>query len=285
MSWPDLLMATGRYQHQPDLPFSPGGEAAGRVRVAPPGADLRVGQRVVAVMQGGAWREVVSVPVERVCALPEGISLRTGAGLPFNLLAVHFGLVRRARLERGETVLVHGAAGGIGSMSLRLARVLGARTIAVVSSPAKARAATEAGADHVVSSRDFLAETRDLIGGRGVDLVVDPVGGDRIVADSIRILAPEGRLLVLGFASGEIPSVRLNRILFGNVSIVGAGWGAFRQLDPGYLGQQWAQLFEMLDRGQLVPPEPVAYQVEEFAHVLSLMGNRELVGKAVLTFR
>lgn len=280
VAWPDLLMTRGQYQNRPELPFVPGGEVAGIVRHAPPGGGLRTGQRVMALTSVGGWQDVVCVSRDRVFALPDRISLLDGAGLPFNLLTVHFALTRRTRVEPGETVLVHGAGGGIGLMALSLARVLGARTLAVVSSEPKARAALAAGADRVLRAEAFADEVRS----ETVNVIVDPVGGRR-VTDSLRALAPEGRLLVLGFTSGEIPEIRLNRLLLRNVSVVGVGWGSFARHERSYAAQQWAELSPLLDRGELVPPRVVGYPAEQAANALRLMEARELVGKAVLSFR
>jgi len=284
VAWPDLLLSRGEYQLKPEPPFAPGGEVAGVVRSAPRDSALVPGQRVAVLTGVGGWQEVVVSTVENVLPLPDGLDLATGAGIAFNYLTVHFGLVRRARLQAGETVLVHGASGGIGIATLQLAKAYGARTIAVVSSEAKRAAALEAGADEVVLADGFLPRVKELTGGRGVDVVMDPVGGDRFT-DSLRSLAPEGRLLVVGFAGGEIPTVKVNRLLLNNVSVLGVGWGAFLFVEPAYLQQQWSDLRALLEQRTLVPLPVQTHPLEDAAQVLQAMQDRTLTGKAVLTLR
>ena len=284
VAWPDLLLSRGQYQLKPEPPFAPGGEVAGVVRSAPRDSALVPGQRVAVLTGVGGWQDVVVSTVENVLPLPDGLGLATGAGIAFNYLTVHFGLTRRARLQAGETVLVHGASGGIGVATLQLAKAYGARTIAVVSSEAKQAAAREAGADEVVLADGFLARVKELTGGRGVDVVMDPVGGDRFT-DSLRSLAPEGRLLVVGFTGGDIPTVKVNRLLLNNISVLGVGWGAFLFVEPAYLQQQWSELRTLLEQGQVVPVPVRTHPLEDAAQVLRDMDARTLTGKAVLTLR
>jgi len=284
VAWPDLLLTRGQYQLKPEPPFAPGGEVAGVVRSAPRDSALVPGQRVAVLTGVGGWQDVVVSTVENVLPLPDGLDLATGAGIAFNYLTVHFGLTRRARLQAGETVLVHGASGGIGVATLQLAKAYGARTIAVVSSEAKQAAAREAGADEVVLADGFLARVKELTGGRGVDVVMDPVGGDRFT-DSLRSLAPEGRLLVVGFTGGDIPTVKVNRLLLNNISVLGVGWGAFLFVEPAYLQQQWSELRTLLEQGQVVPVPVRTHPLEDAAQVLRDMDARTLTGKAVLTLR
>ena len=219
-------------------PYVPGAELAGVVRSAPAGAHVAAGDRVAALtMLTGAMAEVVAVPADRVFKLPDAVSFEAGAGLLFNDLTVHCALRTRGRLVAGESVLVHGAAGGIGTSTLRLATAWGAsRTIAVVSTADKGDVARAAGATDVVLADGFKDAVKELTGGRGVDVVVDPVGGDRFT-DSLRSLAAGGRLLVIGFTGGDIPTVKVNRLLLNNVDAVGVGWGAWAVTHPGYLGR------------------------------------------------
>ena len=200
VAFPDALLSRGLYQYRPELPFTLGAELAGVVRSAPDGAHVRPGDRVVGLtMITGAMAETVVLDAERVFALPDGVSFEAGAGLLFNDLTVYFALTVRGRLAAGETVLVHGAAGGIGTSTLRMAPALGAsRVIAVVSTQDKVAAARAAGATDVVLADGFKDAVAELTGGKGVDIVMDPVGGDRFT-DSLRSLAPAGRLLVVGF--------------------------------------------------------------------------------------
>ena len=253
VSFADLLQTTGAYQLKVLLPFTPGMDAAGVVRFARPDLGLAGGQRVVVLLPYGCWQEVISAPAERVLALPDDLSFEAGAALPLNYLTGLLALVRRGRAQPGETLLVHGAAGGVGTAAIQLGRALGLRTIAVVGDQAKQQFAVQCGADHAVLASGWLAAVRDLVGDRAVDLVVDPVGGDRMT-DSLRSLAPEGRLLVLGFAAGEIPTVKVNRLLLGNTAVVGVASREFLDQQPDIAAELWAQLLELRRTRALADP-------------------------------
>ncbi|OZD63555.1 NADPH:quinone oxidoreductase [Rhodococcus sp. 05-340-1] len=285
VAFPDALLTRGLYQYKPELPFVPGSEIAGIVRSAPPESGFSAGDRVAALTGlSDGMAEVAVVSPDTVFALPESVSLSAGAGLLFNDLTVHFALRERGRLAPGETVLVHGAAGGIGTSALRMAPVLGAsRVIAVVSTEAKADIARSAGATDVVLVDGWKDAVKELTGGRGVDVVVDPVGGDRFT-DSIRSLAPSGRILVLGFTGGEIPTVKVNRLLLNNVDVVGVGWGAWWMTRPGYLATQWAEIEPLLADGSLSAPEPSVFPAADAAAAIASLENRTAAGKVVLDF-
>ncbi|MGW0157697.1 NADPH:quinone oxidoreductase family protein [Mycobacterium sp. NPDC003323] len=286
VAFPDALQTRGLYQHKAPLPYIPGAEIAGVVRSAPDGSGFASGDRVAGLcMLTGGMAEVVSLPPDRVFALPDTVSFEAGAGILFNDLTVHCALRTRGRLAAGETVLVHGAAGGIGTSALRLAPAFGAsRTIAVVSTEEKAQTARAAGASDVVLADGFKDAVAELTDGRGVDIVLDPVGGDRFT-DSLRSLAPAGRLLVVGFTGGEIPTVKVNRLLLNNVDTVGVGWGAWAATHPGYLAEQWAELAPLLADGRVSAPEPVVYPFEEAGAAIASLENRTAVGKVVLKIR
>ena len=286
VAFPDALQSRGLYQYKPELPYIPGAEIAGVVRSAPAGAHVVAGDRVAGLtMLFGAMAEVVALEPERVFKLPDAVSFEAGAGILFNDLTVHFALRERGRLRAGETVLVHGAGGGIGTSTLRLAPVFGAsRTIAVVSSAEKAEVATAAGATDVVLADGFKDAVKELTDGRGVDIVVDPVGGDRFT-DSLRCLAPGGRLLVIGFTGGEIPTVKVNRLLLNNIDAVGVGWGAWSMTHPGYLAEQWAELAPLLASGEVPAPEPDVYPFERAGQAIASLENRTARGKVVLKVR
>lgn len=283
VAFPDVLQSRGLYQHKPDLPFVPGGEAAGVVRSAPDGAHVRAGDRVAALtMLNGAMAQVIALPAAQVFKLPDVVSFEAGAGLLFNDLTVLFALTTRGKLSKGATVLVHGAAGGIGTSTLRLAGPLGAsRVIAVVSTPAKAEVARAAGATDTVLADGFRDAVSELTGGRGVDLVLDPVGGDRFT-DSLRSLAPGGKLLVVGFTGGEIPTVKVNRLLLNNIDVVGVGWGAWVMSHPGELQRQWTTLEQLLASGAVSSPQPDLFDLEQAADALAALENRTAAGKVVL---
>lgn len=286
VAFPDALQTRGLYQHRPELPYVPGAEIAGVVRSAPAGAHVSAGDRVAALtMLSGGMAEVVALPQDRVFALPDAVSFEAGAGLLFNDLTVHCALRTRGRLTPGETVLVHGAAGGVGTSTLRLASAWGAsRSIAVVSTEDKAAVARAAGATDVVLVDGFKDAVRELTGGRGVELIVDPVGGDRFT-DSLRSLAPGGRLLVVGFTAGEIPTVKVNRLLLNNVDVIGVGWGAWAATHPGYLHEQWAELEPLLASGLITAPDPVVYPLERAGDAIASLEDRSARGKVVVKVR
>jgi NADPH2:quinone reductase len=282
VNYPDVLMSRGRYQMKPELPFVPGSEVAG---VVVSGAAFAPGTRVAGFSVLGGYAERAAVDAALLFPLPDRVSFEAGAALLMNYLTVDFGLVRRGRLQAGETVLVHGAAGGIGVATIQLAKVLGAKVIAVVSSDVKADIARKAGADEVIADpAGFLAQVKELTGGRGVDVVMDPVGGDRFT-DSLRALAPEGRLLVVGFTAGGIPEVKVNRLLLNNLSVVGVGWGAFWMRDPAYLQEQWARLLPHLEDGSLDPLVGNSYPLEQAADALLELDERRALAKVLLTAR
>ncbi len=284
--FPDVLLTRGMYQVTPELPFVPGSEVAGAVRTAPASSGLGVGDRVAAFPFVGGFAELVHVDPAVVFPLPDTVTFEQGAALPMNYLTCQFALRERGRLTDGETVLVHGAAGGIGTAAVQLAAAWGARVIAVVSSDEKAQVARDAGAHEVVMADGFRVAVADLTAGRGVDVVVDPVGGDRFT-DSLRSMAPGGRLLVIGFTAGEIPQVKVNRLLFGNLSVVGVGWGAWwtgqEGPGPGYLRQQWDELVPLLESGAINPVIGEVHELDDVVAALTAVEERRATGKVLLT--
>ncbi|GAA4399428.1 NADPH:quinone oxidoreductase family protein [Fodinibacter luteus] len=284
--FPDVLLTRGQYQVTPELPFVPGSEVAGRVRSAPVGSGWGVGDRVAAFPFLGGFAELVETDPAMVFPLPEAVTYESGAALPMNYLTCHFALRERGRLAPGETVLVHGAAGGIGTAAVQLAAAWGARVVAVVSSPDKAEVARDAGAHEVVLADGFREAVGELTGGRGVDVVVDPVGGDRFT-DSLRALAPGGRHLVIGFTSGSIPEVRVNRLLLNNVSVVGVGWGAWWSgrggPGPAYLRRQWDDLLPLLESGAVDPVVGEVRDLDDVVAALAAVDERRATGKILLT--
>ena len=286
VAFPDALLTRGLYQYRPELPFTLGAELAGVVRSAPDGAHVKRGDRVLGLtMIGGAMADTAVLSADRVFPLPDNVSFEAGAGLLFNDLTVYFALTVRGRLAAGETLLVHGAAGGIGTSTLRLAPALGAsRVIAVVSTEEKKDVARAAGATDVVLADGFKDAVAELTGGKGVDIVMDPVGGDRFT-DSLRSLAPAGRLLVVGFTGGEIPTVKVNRLLLNNVDVVGVGWGAWTMTHPGALAEQWEGLAALLKSGTLAIPKPDVYPISRAAEAVASLENRTARGTVVVRIR
>ena len=239
------------------------------------------GQRVAAFCALGGFAETAVAPEFFTFPLADELDFAQGAGLVLNYHTAYFSLVMRGRLKRGESVLVHGAAGGVGTASLQVARASGARTIALVSSPEKARVAEQAGADDVlVLSDTWKDEVKELSGG-GVDVVLDPVGGDRF-KDSLRSLREDGRLVVVGFTGGSIPEVRVNRLLLGNTEVVGAGWGAYVMSKPELNRRVGAAISAMVDEGYIRPPVGARFPLEQAGEALKLLDERRATGKVVL---
>jgi NADPH2:quinone reductase len=257
-------------------------DAAGVVRSAPPGTGLAAGQRVAVLLDYGCWQEVVCAPAARVLPLPDDISLEAGAAAPLNYLTALFALVRRAQAQPGDTLLVHGAAGGVGTAAIQLGRALGLRTVAVVSDEAKKEFALRCGAHHAVLTDGWLAAVRDLTGERAVDIVLDPVGGDRMT-DSLRSLAPEGRLVVVGFTGGEIPAVKVNRLLLGNTSVLGAASREFFEQQPATVAGLWSQLVRLRRAGTLPDPPVQPYPFADARGALRAIADRQAQGKIVLS--
>ena len=283
ISFPDLLLSKGQYQLRPEPPFTLGVDFAGRVVTGPDGCSP--GDRVAGVLPYGAAAELVACPASFVFRLPATVSYDAGAAIPLNYLTAHFALAERAGLREGETVLVHGAAGGVGTATLQVSRGLGARTVAVVSTDAKGEVARRAGADDVVLLDGFRDAVAQLTGGRGVDVVVDVVGGD-VFTDSLRSLAPQGRLLVVGFAAGQgIPEVKVNRLLLNNTDVRGVGWGAYAMVRPGYMQEQWAALLPLLEDGVIDPQIGATYDLDDFGRALADLDDRAVLGKAVVRVR
>ena len=281
VSFPEVLQTRGQYQVKPDVPFTPGSEVAGVVRSAPAGAGVQAGDRVAAFCMLGGWAEVAVAPDFFTFKLPDELDFAQGAGLVLNYHTAYFSLVVRGRLAEGETVLVHGAAGGVGTAALQIANGLGARTIAVVSTDDKERVAREAGADHVVRSEGPWKDQAKEISGGGVDVVVDPVGGDRFT-DSLRSLREGGRVIVVGFTAGSIPEVRVNRLLLGNTEVIGAGWGAYVLGKPELNREIGAAVDGLIAAGSIRPLVGARFPLECAADALELIDTRGATGKVVL---
>ena len=281
VSFPEVLQSRGEYQFKPPLPFVPGSEVAGVVRSAPESAAVKPGDRVAALCFLGGFAEVAVAPEHMVFRLSDRLDFAQGAGLVLNYHTAWFALRIRGRLSSGETVLIHGAAGGVGTATLQVAKGLGARTIAVVSSDEKEKVARNAGADDVVRADGaWKDEVKDLSDG-GVDVVIDPVGGDRFT-DSLRSLREGGRLVVVGFTGGAIPEVKVNRLLHNNTEIVGAGWGAFVFSKPQVSRDIATELDRLIEAGFVNPIVGARYPLEQAADALALLDTRRATGKVVL---
>jgi NADPH2:quinone reductase len=284
VSFPEVLQTRGEYQIKPPLPFIPGSEVGGIVRSAPEGAPVQAGDRVAAFSMLGGFAEVVVAPEHLTFKLPDALDFAQGAALVLNYHTAYFTLKLRGRLEAGETVLVHGAAGGVGTASLQVAKGLGAKTIAVVSTDEKERIAREAGADEVVRSDGPWKDQVKEISGGGVDMVLDPVGGDRFT-DSIRSLREEGRVVVVGFTGGSIPEVKVNRLLLNNTEVIGAGWGAYVMAKPELNQRIGAALGELIASGFVRPIIGQRFPLDRAAEALKTIDGRGALGKVVLDVR
>lgn len=278
VAFPELLQTRGLYQLKPELPFTPGAEVAGVVVSAPPSSGLQPGDRVAALNLLGGFAEKVLAQPDLTFPLPDHVTFAEGASFLFNYATSYFALVERGHLTEGETVLVHGAAGGIGTSAIQIAKAFGAgRVIAVVSSEEKGAIATAAGADEYVLADGFKEAV-----GKSVDIVVDPVGGDRFI-DSLRTLREHGRLLVIGFTAGDIPTVKVNRLLLNNIAVVGVGWGAYALGRPGHVATEWAALEPHLRSGALAPVLGPQFPLDSAADALLALEQRTATGKVVLT--
>ncbi len=284
VSFPDVLQSRGLYQFKPDPPFVPGAEVAGVVRSAPDGAGVAPGDRVAAMTMLGGWAEVAAAPPHMTFPLPDSLSFAEGAALVLNYHTAYFSLKMRGRLAEGESVLVHGAAGGVGTATLQVAKGLGASTVAVVSSDEKEEVARSAGADDVVrSDGPWREQVQELTEG-GVDVVIDPVGGDRFT-DSLRCLREEGRVVVVGFTEGSIPEVKVNRLLLRNTEVVGAGWGAFVMPKPDVVAEVASEIDRLIASGAVRPIVGARFPLEQGADAMRLIDERRATGKVVLDVR
>ncbi len=276
----DTLVTRGLYQVRQEPPFTPGLEVAGVVESAPAYSGFNVGDRVYASVPVGGCAETVWADEHLVAPLPGSLGFPQGAAMVVNDHTAHVALVRRAGLRTGESVLVHGAAGGLGSATVRIAAALGARVTAVASTPERRAAALAAGAERVYGPDEWLDAVREA-GGAGV--IVDPIGGDVFDA-SLRALAPEGRLLTLGYVSGRIPSAPANRLLLRNTDVRGVNWGGLVATHPTLFRSTAADLAALLAAGMPGPPV-VEYDFADGARAFADLEARDVVGKAVLRIR
>jgi NADPH2:quinone reductase len=285
VNFPDTLIIQGKYQFKPELPFSPGGEVAGIVRKLGPGVSgIALGDRVIAATTWGGYAEEVVAEVKRVIPMPDGMDFATAATFVLTYGTSHHALKDRANLQPGETLLVLGAAGGVGLAAVELGKAMGARVIAAASSDDKLATCREHGADDTINyaSEDLRARIKALTGERGVDVVYDPVGGD-LSEPALRSMAWNGRFLVVGFAAGSIPSIPLNLALLKGCSIVGVFWGAFTRNEPQRNEANLQELLAMFKSGKVRPHISASYPLEQAADALRDVMERKVKGKVVLT--
>ena len=280
----DILMVRGKYQVRPPFPFSPGGEVAGTVRAVGPGvASVAPGDRVFAMLGFGGYASVAIAPEATVVKMPPSMSFEHGAAFGIVYQTSYVALVHRAALCAGETLLVHAAAGGVGLAAVQIGCALGARVLATAGTAVKLEVAREHGAAEAYdySTPDWVERVKAATGGRGADVIYDPVGGD-VFDLSTKAIAFGGRLLVIGFASGKIPTIQVNRVLLKNISIVGVHWGAYRTHDPAKISSSMAELFALYERGALRPVVSSVHPLAEAAAALDEIATRKSIGKVLL---
>ncbi len=285
VNFPDVLLTRGMYQFKPTPPFSPGGEAAGIVRAVGAGVtSIAVGDRVAVTLVYGAFAERIVAPELSVVKLPDSIDFEIGAATLLTYATTYHALVDRAALHAGETLLVLGAAGGVGIAAVELGRLLGARVIAAASTDEKLAFCRDHGAAEVINyaREDLKDRIKALTGGNGVDVIYDPVGG-ALAEPALRGIAWQGRYLVVGFASGEIPKIPLNLVLLKGCQIVGVFWGSFATRDPARNRAHAAQIFAWVADGKLAPAIDSVMPFAEAAAALARLDRRAVMGKLVLT--
>lgn len=285
LNFADTLITRGKYQFKPDLPFSPGAEIAGVVeRVGPNDLGIHVEQPVMAYVNWGGAAEKVSVDAGSLVPIPDGVPMTVAAGLSVTYGTAIHGLADRGRLKAGETVVVTGAAGGAGQAAVEIAKLMGARVIAVVSSAEKAAVAKSAGADDVIlfPGSDLKTEVRNLTGGNGADVVYDCIGGEAS-EPLVRALAWQGRFLVVGFAAGEIPKIPLNLLLLKGAEISGVFWGEAVKRDPAGHRANMLKVLQWVGEKRLVPRVQAIYPLERIVDALGVLERREATGKIVVT--
>jgi NADPH2:quinone reductase len=284
VNFPDTLIIQNLYQLKPELPFSPGGEIAGVVSELGPGSGgVSVGDRVIAVTGFGGFAERIAVPAGLVLPVPEGMDMTVASAFVMAYGTSYYALHDRAQMRPGESLLVLGAAGGVGLAAVELGRAMGAEVIAAASSPEKLELCVEHGASATINyaTEDLRERIKSLTGGRGVDVVYDPVGGD-LSETALRSLAWNGRFLVIGFAAGSIPSIRLNLPLLKGASVVGVFWGAFAARQPQDNRRNLAELAELWAGGHLQPLVSRTYPLESTSDALRELADRRATGKLVI---
>lgn len=287
VNFPDTLIIEGKYQFKPPFPFSPGGEAAGVVAaVGEKVQHVKPGDRVMALTGWGSFAEQVAVPGYNVMPIPAGMDFETAAAFGMTYGTSMHALKQRANLQPGETLLVLGASGGVGLAAVEIGKAMGARVIAAASSAEKLEVAKQAGADELIdySASSLKEEVKKLTGGQGADVIYDPVGGD-LFDEAIRSIAWNGRLLVVGFASGRIPDLPVNLALLKGAAVVGVFWGSFAQRQPQDNLANFQQLFAWHAEGKLKPLVSQTFPLERAADAINALGQRKAVGKVVVKIR
>ncbi|MYR08655.1 zinc-binding dehydrogenase [Gordonia sp. SID5947] len=278
--FPDLLMSQGKYQLRLPTPFTPGTEVAGVVREAPSGSSVKAGDKVLVASIVGGFAEQVTAAPEQLLPLPEGLSFDQGAAMGINYQTALFALKIRAQTAPGEIVGVLGAAGGVGTASIMVAKAMGAKVIAIVHRKGAEELLRSAGADEIVQLEEGWGTKLREVAPEGVDVMIDPSGGE-VFDEALRQVAPDGRYVVVGFAAGGIPTVKLNRVLFRNIAVVGAAWGEYVRTHPGVPELLHDELAEMIAAG-MQPQVNVTYSLDELPKALTDLAEGRILGKAVV---
>jgi NADPH2:quinone reductase len=284
INFPDILMVEGKYQFKPEFPFAPGAEAAGEIVAIGEGVkNYKIGQRVIAMTGHGAFAELVKAPQKKLIPLSDKIDYETASILPMVYGTSAHALIQRGKLKKGETLLVHGAAGGVGLAAVEIGKAMGARVIATASTDEKCQVAKEHGADEIInySSGKFKETVKSMTDGKGADVIYDPVGGD-VFDQSLRCIAWEGRLLVIGFTSGRIPSAPANLALLKSCDIVGVFWGAFVERTPHINLENFDKLYQWIEDGYIKPRISMKVPLEKTLVAMKAIANREIIGKAIV---
>ena len=285
VNFPDALMVQGKYQIVMDPPFTPGNEVCGYVEETGDDVDLKIGTKVIALPPIGGFSEYVSVNKNLVIPVSEKVDSMAGASLPINYGTCYYALKRRANIQKNESLLVLGASGGIGTATIQLAKIMGVKTICAVGSDEKAEYVKSLGADEIIRYDQVeLKETvKELTDGKGVDVVMDPVGGD-VTEQALRATAWNGRLLVIGFTDGNIPKIPLNLTLVKGVSIVGVWWGRWTTTSPKETAEDFKELIEFIEKDALVIQPKNIHPIEETSLALENFLSRKNIGKTVISF-
>ncbi len=281
----DLLIVQGRYQVKPPFPFTPGAELAGVVREIGDGVEgFAPGDRVLAAVPLGGYAERCAVPAGAAWKMPDAMSFEEGAAIPIVYPTSYSALVYRADLRPGENLLVHAAAGGVGLAAVQIGVALGARVLATAGGAEKLEIARQAGAEVLIDYKqeDFVEKVKEATGGKGADVIYDSVGGD-VFDRSMKCIAWNGRLLVIGFAGGRIPEVKANRILLKNISVVGLHWGAYAANEPARVPETYQAIFRLFEEGKIKPVIFGSYGLDRVPEALEALGSRRTHGKVVVT--
>lgn len=285
INFADVLMVKGQYQEKPPLPFTPGFEAVGEVVEVGEGCErLKVGDRIMGLIQNGGLAEQATLPETLAIPIPDGIDWTAAAAFPTAYGTSHAALKHRANLQPGETLVVHGAAGGVGLTAVEIGKIMGARVIATASTPEKLEVARSKGADELIdySKEDVRQRIKDLTDGKGADVIYDPVGGKAFEA-SLRAINFEGRILVIGFASGDIPTIPANIVLVKNIAVIGLYWGSYSWKKPEVLMASLTELLGWLGDGKIKPHVSETHPLADASKALKALAERRSTGKVVVT--